>query len=132
MLPNIRSHSPGGKLPDPFRDAIPGPLRRVREPLDDRAAVPSSMGSIVKGTPCALVATEIMPRLSCPCLLCRSWLRNRLRQRDLEDLQAGRPALGKTAFKTRVRATCHSQYARRVAAALVEEDDADNALPTKL
>ena len=48
MLPNIRSHSPGGKLPDPFRDAIPGPLRRVREPLDDRAAVPSSMGSIVK------------------------------------------------------------------------------------
>ena len=38
MLPNIRSHSPGGKLPDPFRDAIPGPLRRVREPLDDRAA----------------------------------------------------------------------------------------------
>ena len=58
MLPNIRSHSPGGKLPDPFRDAIPGPLRRVREPLDDRAAVPSSMGSAVKGTPCALVAIE--------------------------------------------------------------------------
>ena len=50
VLPNIRSHSPGGKLPDPFRDAIPGPLRRVREPLDDRAAVPSSMGSIVKKT----------------------------------------------------------------------------------
>ena len=48
MLPNIRSHSPGGKLPDHFRDAIPGPLRRVREPLDDRAAVPSSMGSVVK------------------------------------------------------------------------------------
>ena len=24
-----------------------------------------------------------------------AWLRNRLRQRDLEDLQAGRPALGK-------------------------------------
>ena len=58
MLPNIRSHSPGGKLPDPFRDAIPGPLRRVREPLDDRAAVPSSMGSAVKGTPCALAAIE--------------------------------------------------------------------------
>ena len=50
MLPNIRSRSPGGKLPDPFRDAIPGPLRRVREPLDDRAAVPSSMGSIGKKT----------------------------------------------------------------------------------
>ena len=67
MLPNIRSHSPGGKLPDPFRDAIPGPLRRVREPLDDQ--------------------------------------------------QAGRPALGKTAFKARVRAICRSQHARRVAAA---------------
>ena len=26
VLPNIRSHSLGGKLPDPFRDAIPGQL----------------------------------------------------------------------------------------------------------
>jgi hypothetical protein len=66
VLPSIRSHSPGGKLPDPFRDAIPGPRRRVTEPLDDRAAVPSSRGSIVKGTPCALVALEVMPRLPCP------------------------------------------------------------------
>ena len=46
-----------------------------------------------------------------------AWLRNRLRQRDLEDLQAGWPALGKTAFKARVRAICRSQHARRVAAA---------------
>ena len=46
-----------------------------------------------------------------------AWLRNRLRQRDPEDLQAGRPALGKTAFKARVRAICRSQHARRVAAA---------------
>ena len=46
-----------------------------------------------------------------------AWLRNRLRQRDLEDLLAGRPALGKTAFKARVRAVCRSQHAQRVAAA---------------
>ena len=46
-----------------------------------------------------------------------AWLRNRLRQRDLEDLQAGRPALGKNAVKDRVRAICRSQHARRVAAA---------------
>ena len=46
-----------------------------------------------------------------------AWLRNRLRQRDLEDLRAGRPALGKTAFKARARAVCRSQHAQHVAAA---------------
>ena len=46
-----------------------------------------------------------------------SWLRTQLRQRDLADLQAGRPPMGRVAFKARVRAICRSQRAQRVARA---------------
>ena len=123
VLPNIRSHSPGGKLPDPFRDAIPGPLRRVREPLDDRAAVPvkehgpwfvlcdneaflRTRDSAAAHAAANVILWSVPPRSPDlnPIEKFWAWLRNRLRQRDLEDLQAGRPALGKTAFKARVRA----------------------------
>ena len=45
------------------------------------------------------------------------WLRKQLRLRDLEDLRRGRPALGKMAFKARVRALLRSQRAQAVAKA---------------
>ena len=48
-----------------------------------------------------------------------SWLRRALLAKDLEDLKQGRPTLGKTAFKARVRAICASAKAKRVAAACV-------------
>jgi transposase len=48
-----------------------------------------------------------------------SWLRRALVLRDLEDLKQGRPTLGKTAFKARVRAVGSSVRARRVASACV-------------
>ena len=48
-----------------------------------------------------------------------SWLRRALLAKDLEDLKQGRPTLGKTAFKARVRAVCASAKAKRVASACV-------------
>ena len=39
--------------------------------------------------------------------------------RDLADLKQGKPTVGKTAFKARVRAVCASVKARRVASACV-------------
>ena len=48
-----------------------------------------------------------------------SWLRRALLAKDLEDLKQGRPTLGKTAFKARVRAICASAKAKRVACACV-------------
>jgi len=45
------------------------------------------------------------------------WLRYRLRLRDLSDLRAGRPALGKTAYRVRVRSMLKSQKAQNVAKA---------------
>ena len=44
-----------------------------------------------------------------------SWLRQRLVAKDLADLNAGRPPLGKTAYKIRVRNICKTQRAQRVA-----------------
>ena len=40
-----------------------------------------------------------------------------MRQRDLEDLEAGRPPLGPTAYRQRLRAVCKSKKAQRVAKA---------------
>lgn len=45
------------------------------------------------------------------------WLRQRLRLRDLEDLRQGRPPLGKTAYKMRVKAVLKSKKAQDVAKA---------------
>ena len=45
------------------------------------------------------------------------WLRQRLRRMDLSDLRAGRPALGKVAYKRRVRAVLRSRKAQDVAQA---------------
>ena len=45
------------------------------------------------------------------------WLRARLRLRDLNDLRAGRLALGKTAYRARVRNVLKSQKAQDVAKA---------------
>ena len=44
-----------------------------------------------------------------------SWLRRELVALDLKDLKNRRPALGKAAFKKRVRSLCHSQRAKAVA-----------------
>ena len=44
-----------------------------------------------------------------------SWLRRELLALDLKDLKTGRPALGKTAFKKRVRSLCRTQKAKLVA-----------------
>ena len=43
------------------------------------------------------------------------WLRRQLRVKDLADLRAGRPPIGKLAFKARLRSICSSQRARTVA-----------------
>ena len=43
------------------------------------------------------------------------WLRRALRQRDLHDLRAKRPALGKIAYKVRIRQICASQRSQQVA-----------------
>ena len=43
------------------------------------------------------------------------WLRQQLRLRDLQDLRAGRPALGKTAYKIRVKNLLRSKKAQEVA-----------------
>ena len=40
-----------------------------------------------------------------------AWLRRKLRAMDLQDAVAGRPTLGKTAYKARVRAVCRSKKA---------------------
>ena len=45
------------------------------------------------------------------------WLRRRMRQRDLQDLYAGRPPLGPTAYRLRLRAVCKSKKAQQVARA---------------
>ena len=45
------------------------------------------------------------------------WMRARLRLRDLNDLRAGRPVLGKTAYRVRVRNVLKSQKAQNVAKA---------------
>ena len=43
------------------------------------------------------------------------WLRQQLRLRDLQDLRAGRPALGKTAYKIRVKNLLRTKKAQKVA-----------------
>ena len=48
------------------------------------------------------------------------WLRKRLRQLDLRDALAGRPVLGKTAYKARVRSVCKGKKAQAVAASQVK------------
>ena len=45
-----------------------------------------------------------------------AWLRRRLRTLDLRDAVAGRPVLGKIAYKARVRAVCRTKKAQEVAA----------------
>lgn len=45
------------------------------------------------------------------------WLRRRLRLRDLEDLRKGRPVIGKTAYRVRVKAILRSKAAQNVAKA---------------
>ena len=45
------------------------------------------------------------------------WLRGRLRARDLDDLKRGRPSLGKTAYKRRVKALLRTKKAQAVAKA---------------
>ena len=45
------------------------------------------------------------------------WLRQRLRRLDLEDLRTGRPPMGKTAYKARVKAVLKSKKAQAVAKA---------------
>lgn len=45
-----------------------------------------------------------------------AWLRKKLRALDLGDAVAGRPVLGKTAYKARVRRVCRSKKAQAVAA----------------
>ena len=44
-----------------------------------------------------------------------SWLRRQLRMRDLADLRAKRPAIGKTLLKARVRQICSTVAGKRVA-----------------
>ncbi len=44
-----------------------------------------------------------------------AWLRKELRRRDFADLRAGRPALGKSAYRERVRLVCRTKKAQRVA-----------------
>ena len=44
-----------------------------------------------------------------------AWLRKQLRRKDLADLRAGRPALGKMAFKVRVRALLKTKKAQNAA-----------------
>ena len=44
------------------------------------------------------------------------WLRRELRRRDLEDWNAKRPPLGKTAYKARLRAVLRSKKTQSVAA----------------
>ena len=44
-----------------------------------------------------------------------AWLRRRLRTLDLRDAVAGRPVLGKVAYRARVRAVCRSKKAQQVA-----------------
>jgi hypothetical protein len=46
-----------------------------------------------------------------------SWVRTQLRHRDLADLRKGRPPLGKTAYKTRVKTLLKSKGAQKVGAA---------------
>ena len=43
------------------------------------------------------------------------WSRKKLRRRDLADLSAGRPLLGRTAYRQRVRCLLRSSAAQRVA-----------------
>ena len=43
------------------------------------------------------------------------WLRKELRRRDLEDLRMKRPALGRTAYKQRVKNVLRSRQAQHVA-----------------
>ena len=45
------------------------------------------------------------------------WLKSQLRKQDLEDLRKGRPALGKFAYKARVRAFLKTKKAQTVAKA---------------
>ena len=45
-----------------------------------------------------------------------AWLRKKLRAMDLADAVAGRPVLGKSAYKARVRSVCRSKKAQSVAA----------------
>ena len=44
-----------------------------------------------------------------------AWLRKELQRRDLADMIGRRPTLGKTAYRTRVRAVCCSAKAQRMA-----------------
>ena len=44
------------------------------------------------------------------------WLRTQLRRRDLQDMKMGRPALGKTAYKARVRSIFRAKRTQQVAA----------------
>ena len=46
------------------------------------------------------------------------WARKKLRELDLKDLTAGRPVLGRTAYKRRIKNVCQSQAAQRVASNL--------------
>ncbi len=43
------------------------------------------------------------------------WLRKRLRRAGLKDLRAGRPPLGKMAFKARIKSICRGKKAETVA-----------------
>ena len=45
-----------------------------------------------------------------------SWLRREVKKKDLQDLVAGRPSIGKTAFKLRVQNIVSSMRAKRAAA----------------
>ena len=49
-----------------------------------------------------------------------SWLRQQLRKKDLEDLNAGRDVLSKAAYQERVRSIMHSKRSQTVAASIAK------------
>ena len=47
-----------------------------------------------------------------------AWMRRELRKQDLADLVAGRPPLGKMAYRRRIINTCRTRKAKQTAARL--------------